>query len=147
MECEFPTHNSSSEEIKEIFKETKTIAIIGLSPKSEKDSNKVGVYLQNAGFKIIPVYPKGDEILGEKVYKKLSEIPKSIKIDMVDMFRKPEFASELIKDIKKRDDIKCFWLQLGIVNNEAVKEAKEFGIKVVQNKCTKIEHKILVDNG
>ena len=147
MECEFPTHNSNNEEIKKIFEETKTIAVIGLSPKPEKDSNKVGVYLQNAGFKVIPVYPKGDEILGEKVYKKLSDIPNSIKIDMVNMFRKPEFASELIKDIEARDDIKSFWLQLGIVNNEAATKAEELGIKVIQNKCTKIEHKILVDNG
>ncbi len=141
MECEFPTINSNNEEIKKIFEETKTIAIIGLSPKPEKASNQVGVYLKNAGFKIIPVYPKGDEILGEKVYRSLSEIPE--RVDMVDMFRKPEFANELLKEIEKRDDIKCLWLQLGIVNNEACEKAKEMGLKVVQNKCTKIEHKML----
>ncbi len=144
MECEFPTINSNNEEIKKIFEETKTIAIIGLSPKPEKASNQVGVYLKNAGFKIIPVYPKGDEILGEKVYRSLSEIPE--RVDMVDMFRKPEFANELLKEIEKRDDVKCLWLQLGIVNNEACERAKEMGLKVVQNKCTKIEHKMLKDN-
>ena len=64
MECEFPTVNSKSEEILEIFKNTKTIAIAGLSPDSDKASNMVAVYLQNAGFKIVPVYPKEETILG-----------------------------------------------------------------------------------
>ena len=85
MECEFPTVNSKSEEIIEILKNTKTIAIAGLSPDSSKASNMVAVYLQSAGFKIIPVYPKEDTILGEKVYRNISEIP--FKIDMVDIFR------------------------------------------------------------
>ena len=75
MECEFPSVNSNNEEIIEIFRNTKTIAIAGLSPDSSKASNMVAVYLQNAGFKIVPVYPKEDVILGEKVYRTISEIP------------------------------------------------------------------------
>ena len=67
MECEFPTVNSNKDEIKAIFEETKTIAIVGLSPDNEKASYRVAQYLQNAGFKIVPIYPKEDEILGEKV--------------------------------------------------------------------------------
>ncbi len=138
MECEFPTVNSNNEEIIEIFKQTKTIAIAGLSPDSEKASNRVAVYLKNAGFKIVPIYPKGDEILGEKVYRSLEEIP--FKIDMVDIFRKPDAIAAVVDSAIKRGDIDIVWTQLGLVNNEAAAKAEQAGMKVVQNKCTKIEH-------
>ena len=141
MECEFPTVNSKSEEIIEIFKNTKTIAIAGLSPDASKASNMVAVYLQNAGFKIVPVYPKEDVILGEKVYRTISEIP--FKIDMVDIFRKPDAIAEIIDEAITRGDVDTIWTQLGLVNNEAAQKAKEAGLKVVQNKCTKIEHRNL----
>jgi predicted CoA-binding protein len=141
MECEFPTVNSKSEEIIEIFKNTKTIAIAGLSPDASKASNMVAVYLQNAGFKIVPVYPKEDVILGEKVYRTISEIP--FKIDMVDIFRKPDAIAQIVDEAIKRGDIDTVWFQLGLVNNEAAGKAKEAGLKVVQNKCTKIEHRNL----
>ena len=70
MECEFPTINANPDEIREIFSEVKTIAVIGLSPDPAKDSHRVAKYLQSVGYKIIPVYPKEDEILGEKVSSK-----------------------------------------------------------------------------
>jgi hypothetical protein len=141
MECEFPTVNSKSEEIIEIFKNTKTIAIAGLSPDSSKASNIVAAYLQSVGFKIVPVYPKEDVILGEKVYRTISEIP--FKIDMVDIFRKPDAIAEIVDEAIKRGDVDTIWFQLGLVNNEAAAKAKEAGLKVVQNKCTKIEHRNL----
>ncbi|MBP6163390.1 MAG: CoA-binding protein [Aliarcobacter sp.] len=141
MECEFPSVNSNNEEIIEIFKNTKTIAIAGLSPDASKASNMVAVYLQNAGFKIIPVYPKEDIILGEKVYRTISEIP--FKIDMVDIFRKPDAIAEIIDEAIARGDVDVVWTQLGLVNNEAAAKALKAGLKVVQNKCTKIEHRNL----
>lgn len=140
MECEFPSVNSNNEEIKQILKDTRTIAIIGLSPKEDKDSNKVGRYLQNAGYRIIPVYPKGETILGEKVYKSLSDIPNDIKIDIVDIFRKPDVIANVVNEAIKRGGIDCIWTQLGLVNNDAAQKAKDAGMKVVQNYCTKIEH-------
>ncbi|MAD40847.1 MAG: CoA-binding protein [Arcobacter sp.] len=141
MECEFPSVNSNNEEIIEIFKNTKTIAIAGLSPNEEKASNMVARYLQNAGFKIVPIYPKEDTILGEKVYRSLSEIP--FKIDMVDIFRKPNAIADVVDACIARGDIDTVWTQLGLVNNEAAKKASDAGMKVVQNKCTKIEHRNL----
>ena len=90
MECEFPTVNSSSDDIKHIFKTVKTIAVIGLSPDPSKDSNHVAAYLQKAGYTIIPIYPKNEMILGEQAYASLADVPASIQIDMVDIFRKPE---------------------------------------------------------
>ncbi len=144
MECEFPTINSKSEEIKEIFLNTKTIAIVGLSPDSDKASNRVAAYLQSVGYKIVPIYPKEEEILGEKVYKSLSEIP--FDIDMVDIFRKPDAIAKIVDEsiaLKNQKNIKTVWFQLGLTNNETAQKAKEAGFNVVQNKCTKIEHKAL----
>jgi len=138
MECEFPSVNSTSDEIREIFSQTKTIAIMGLSPDPTKASNKVAAYLKAQGFQIIPVYPKEDEILGEKVYRSLSEIP--FAVDMVDVFRKPKALLAIAQESIARGDVKCFWGQQGIVNNEAAKLALEAGLKVVQNKCTMVEH-------
>jgi len=143
MECEMPQINSNKEEIKEIFEQTKTIAIIGCSPNEEKASHKVAKYLKEHGFRIIPVYPKEDVILGEKVYRSLSDIPSDIKVDMVDIFRKPAVIAEVVDEALQRDDVKCIWTQLGLVNNEAAQKAKDSGFKVVQNHCTKIEHDAL----
>jgi len=145
MECEMPQVNSNKEEIKKIFEQTKTIAIIGCSPKKEKDSNKVAVYLQNHGFKIIPVYPKEETILGETVYRSLSDIPKSIKIDMVDIFRKPDVIGSVVDEALKRGDVDIIWTQLGLVNNAAAQKAKEAGLYVVQSHCTKVEHHNLIN--
>ncbi len=141
MECESPTINSSSEQIKEIFAQTKTIAIIGLSPDSTKASYRVAKYLKEQGFKIVPVYPKEEEILGEKVYRSLAEIP--FAVDMVDIFRKSEALIAVAKAVLERGDVKCFWAQKGIVNNEAAQMIEKAGLKVVQNRCTMVEHAAL----
>jgi len=138
MECEFPSVNSTSDEIKEMFEKTKTIAIMGLSPDPSKASNRVAAYLKDAGFKIVPIYPKEDEILGEKVYRSLSEVP--FEVDMVDVFRKPNVLVAIAQESIARGDVKFFWAQQGIVNNEAAEIAEKAGLKVVQNKCTMVEH-------
>ncbi|MEA1919785.1 MAG: CoA-binding protein [Campylobacterota bacterium] len=140
-ECEFPTVNSNVEEIKAIFDSVKTIAVLGLSPDSSKDSHIVAKYLKEAGYTIIPVYPKEDEILGEKVYRSLAEIPGSV--DMVNIFRKPAALGPIADACIQRGDIKVFWSQKGIVNNDAAQKAEEAGMKVVQNYCTMVEHRTL----
>ncbi len=141
MECEFPTVNSNSAEIKEIFNSVKSIAVLGLSPDETKASHRVAAYLQQAGYKIYPVYPKEDEILGEKVYRSLAEIP--FEVDMVNIFRKPNALDAVADACIARGDVKVFWAQLGIVNNEAAKKAEEAGMKVVQNHCSMVEHRAL----
>ncbi len=141
MECEFPTINSNQDEIREIFNIVKTIAVVGLSPDETKASHRVAKYLQSVGFKIIPVYPKEDIILDEKVYRSLSEIPD--RVDMVNIFRKPAVFNAIADASIQRGDVKVFWGQLGLVNNEASEKAKEAGMIVVQNHCSMIEHKAL----
>ncbi len=142
IECEIPRVNSNPEEIKEIFNSIKTIAVIGLSPNPAKDSHKVAKYLQSVGYKIIPVYPKEDEILGEKVYRSLAEIPDQV--DMVDIFRKPAAFDAIADACIARGDVKVFWGQVGLVNNEAAERAKNAGMKVVQNLCAMVEHRELM---
>jgi predicted CoA-binding protein len=141
MECEFPFINSNMDEVKEIFESVKTIAVLGLSPDESKASHRVAKYLQEVGYKIVPVYPKEEEILGEKVYRSLKEIP--FAVDMVDIFRKPD-ALEVIADAAiERGDVKVFWAQKDIVNNAAAQKAKDAGMRVVQNQCAMVDHKNL----
>lgn len=139
MECEFPTINANNEEIRSILAEVKTIAMLGLSPDSTKDSYRVAQYLQNAGYTIIPVYPKEEFILGEKVFRSLEEIP--FAVDMVNIFRKPDALNGIVDSCITRSDIKVFWAQIGIVNNEAAARAENAGMKVVQNHCSMVEHR------
>jgi len=139
LECEVALVNSNNEDIKRYFENTKTIAILGLSPNSEKDSHRVALYLQEAGYKIVPVYPKEDTILGEKVYKSLADIEENI--DMVIVFRKPKALDDIIKTVIQKDNIKVLWTQIGIVNNDAAQIAKDNNIEVVQNRCAMVEHK------
>jgi len=141
MECEFPSVNSNKEEIKAIFDSVKTIAILGLSPDETKDSHMVAKYLQAAGYKIIPVYPKEETILGEKVYRSLLEIP--FDVDMVNIFRKPAALVAIADACIEKGNVKVFWSQKGIVNNEAAQKAENAGMKVVQNFCSMVEHRSL----
>ncbi len=142
MECEFPRINANDDEIKAILEDTKTIAVLGLSPDASKDSHRVAKYLQEAGYKIVPVYPKEETILGEKVYRSLEEIP--FAVDMVDIFRKPAALDPIADACIRRGDVKYFWAQKGIVNNEAAEKAEKAGMKVVQNHCTMVEHRHLL---
>lgn len=116
----------------EILKNTKTIAVVGLSPKPDRASYGVSKYLQSKGYKIIPVYPREDEILGEKVYRNLKDI--NIEIDEVVIFRKSE---EVVPVVEEALTIKpkYIWLQEGIVNDEAKHMAESAGIKFVMDKC------------
>lgn len=141
MECEFPTVNANQDEIKSILSGVKTIAILGLSPDTTKDSYKVAQYLKNAGYTIIPVYPKEEEILGEKVYRSLAEIPCAV--DMVNIFRKPDALDAIADACIARGDVKVFWAQKGVVNNEAAAKAQKAGMKVVQNHCSMVEHRLI----
>ena len=132
------------EKIKRILETVKDVAIIGLSSNAEKESNKVGKYLKDNGYRIFPVHPKEDEILGFKAYKSLDELTESIKkpVDVVDVFRRPEqmvpHAEEAI-----RHKPRVFWMQLGIEIEEAAKMLVDAGIDVVMDHCMKKEHEKL----
>ena len=141
MECELPRVNSNPEEMKKYFEEAKTIAVLGASPDPSKASNHVAEYLRDAGYKMIPVYPKHDEILGQKVYRSLAEI--DVPVDMVVVFRKPAVLDAIADAVIARGDVKTYWTQLELINNDAAQRVKNAGINVVQNYCAMVEHKHL----
>ena len=127
--------------IGQILSAAKNIAVVGLSPDESKPSNEVAKFLIERGFNVFPIYPKFDEILGRKVYRNLTQIDEDI--DIAVMFRKGEFANELVKDAVKKG-VKTLWLQLDITNDAAGAIARENGINFVQDKCIKIELKGLI---
>ncbi|MCL0032483.1 CoA-binding protein [Peptococcaceae bacterium] len=131
--------NPTDEEIKELLKQARVIAVVGLSDKPERDSHKVAKYLQERGYRIIPVNPKLDSVLGEKAYKKVSDIPDEINIDILNVFRRSIDTPPVVEDsISKKP--KAIWLQLGIKNDDAAKIAQDNNITIIMDRCIKIEH-------
>lgn len=125
--------------LRRILRETKSIAMVGLSANWNRPSFFAAKYLLDRGYKVIPVNPAaaGQEILGQKVYASLDALPQ--KVDMVDIFRNSE-AAGLITDEAIKHGAKIVWMQLGVVNEAAAKRAEDAGLKVVMNRCPKIEH-------
>lgn len=130
-------------EIKNILSSSKTVAVIGISPKEDRPSHIVASYLQSKGYRIIPVRPDGEEILGEKVYPTLSEIPKEINVDVVDIFRKSEEVPLIVEEAIQRR-AKVVWMQEGVMHKGAGEKAEKAGLKVVMDRCMKKEHQRLL---
>lgn len=118
--------------LKELFTSVKTIAVVGVSNNKDKPAYHIAEYLQRVGYKVIPVNPGVSEVLGQKCYASLAEIPE--KVDLVDVFRKSEFAAEIAQESVKIG-VKALWLQDGIQSAEAEQTAKAAGIIFVQNDC------------
>ncbi len=119
----------------DILKNARTIAVIGLSDKPERHSHIVAKYFQEKGYRIIPVNPNIQEVLGEKAYPSLLAIPKTIHIDIVDIFRKPEAVVGCMKDVVERGNIKTVWLAEGVNTPEAERFAQDYGLTMVTNFC------------
>lgn len=130
----------TDEMMKEILDSTETIASVGLSNNEEKVSHWVAVYLQGRGFRVIPVNPTVDKILGEKSYPDLESIPE--KIDVVQLFRPSEAVMPFVESAIKIG-AKVVWMQEGIENEEAAQKAREAGLKVVMNACMRGTHQRL----
>jgi predicted CoA-binding protein len=121
----------------EIMKQCHTIAVVGLSSNPERTSHRVASYLQEQGYRIIPINPNESQVLGETCYAKLSDVPE--KIDAVDIFRKTEDVPPVIEEAIKAG-VKAVWMQEGIVNEPAALKARQAGIDVVMDKCMLKEH-------
>ena len=124
-------------DIQRMLEENRTIAILGLSPKPERDSNRVARYLMENGFRIIPVRPGQSEILGEKAFASLDLVREPVGI--VNVFRNPHQEMEHAREAVRMKP-KAFWMQLGIEHPDAARLLTESGIDVVMNRCIKIEH-------
>jgi predicted CoA-binding protein len=131
------------EALRRILKQTRTIAMIGASPSWVRPSNFAMKYLQGKGYRVIPVNPRaaGEEVLGERVYGTLGEVPGPV--ETVDVFRASDAAGEAVDDaiaLKDRLGIRFVWLQLGVRNDEAARRANAAGIEVIMDRCVKIEY-------
>jgi predicted CoA-binding protein len=132
---------NSDQELKDILSNTKIIASVGLSGNQQKESYGIGLYLQEQGYQVIPVNPTATEILSETSYPDLESVP--VKIDVVQVFRKPEDVPPVVEDAIKVG-AKVVWMQEGIVNEEAAKRAREAGLQVVMDACMRSTHRRLI---
>jgi predicted CoA-binding protein len=137
----------SQKEIKKILAKCRTIAVVGLSRDPDKDSYRVAAYLKKHGFRIVPVNPFANEVLGEKSYKSLLDIPPEIQktIEIVDIFRSSKDVPPIVEQAIELKHMwgmpYVVWMQLGIVNEGAALKAEKAGLKVVMDKCMMIEHR------
>lgn len=120
--------------IREILQEARVVAVVGLSPSPTRPSHRVAAYLKEQGYRIIPIRPGVEEILGEKAYPSLEEIPPEIHVDVVDVFRRPEEVLPVAEGAVALG-AKVLWLQEGIVNTQAAEIARSGGLQVIMDRC------------
>ncbi len=132
--------NPSDTQIYDILANPKTIAVVGCSPDPDRDSNQIAALLKAKGHRVIPVNPKCQEILGERCYASLQDIPESV--DMVDVFRRSEFVAQ-IADEAIAEHASILWLQLDVIDETAARKAQEAGLTVVMDRCPAIEYRKL----
>jgi|SRR5581483_8829697 len=120
-------------ELTDLFKTAKTIAVVGLSNNRMRASFGVSRFLQRQGYRVIPVNPNETEVLGERAYASVNDIPDQI--DIVDVFRRSSAVPEVVEDVLKKTGIRCLWMQEGVVNQQAANRAEAAGLPVVMDRC------------
>jgi hypothetical protein len=138
--CELPDCNPPEADIARLLEQSRTITVVGLSPKEQRDSNRVARYLIEQEYDVVPVNPGQETLLGRRCYKRVSEVP--VKIDIVDCFISPSRIPKVVEEAIAVG-ASALWMQLGVVHNEAAARAREAGLQVVMNKCIMVEHKRL----
>ena len=135
------TLNSEWDDVRAILRSCRTVAVVGLSPRPERDSHRVARYMQAQGWRIVPVNPNaaGQTILGETVYPNLSEAARHARIELVDCFRNSADIPPIV-DEAIAIGASAIWLQLGVAHEAAAARARAAGLRVVQNRCLKIDH-------
>jgi predicted CoA-binding protein len=131
--------------IRELLMRVRRIAVVGLSPKPHRDSHRVALYMQQRGYEIVPVYPRGGEILGARAYERVQDIPGGV--DLVDVFRRPDAIPEVVDDVLasvRTAGAPALWFQLGCVHEAAAGRAADAGLPVVLDQCLMVEHAALL---
>lgn len=136
--CELPLANATPDEIRQLLATARTIAVVGLSDNPDRDSHRVAAYLQQAGYRIVPVNPNLASVLGEPAFASLREVP--VSVDVVDIFRKPEAVPSIVADAIAIG-ARAIWMQDGIVHNAAAEQARAAGLRVVMSRCLLREHR------
>jgi hypothetical protein len=132
-----PFRNPDDEAIRGLLRKVRRIAVVGLSPKPHRDSHRVARYLLESGYEVIPVYPRGDEILGRKVHRRVQDITGAV--DLVDAFRRSEELPEVVDDVLAAR-AQALWLQIGCIDESGARRAQDAGLTVVMDRCLMVEH-------
>jgi len=136
-----PFHNPDDGAIQKLLESVRRIAVVGLSPKPHRDSNRIAVYLLEHEYEVVPVYPREDEILGQKVYRRVQDIPGSV--DLVNVFRRSEVLPAVFDDLLAAG-AGAVWTQLGCVDEDGARRALAAGLTVVMNRCVMVDHSRLL---
>jgi hypothetical protein len=130
------------ERVREILANARTIAVVGLSDKVERDSNEVARYLQSQGYRVVPVNPALTEVLGERAYPSVADIPPEIRVDIVDIFRRSDQVPPVVLEAVRRG-VPTVWMQLGVEHEGAAATARTAGATVLENRCIMVDHRRL----
>ncbi len=143
-----PANNPTDDQIRYILQSTQTIALVGASPNPLRPSNSVGQFLTRMGYRVIGINPEiaGKTLFGQPVYARLSDIPKEITIDLVDIFRRSDRVEPVVNAAltELNPPVRFIWMQIGVVHAQAAATARAAGITVVQNRCPKIDYARLI---
>jgi predicted CoA-binding protein len=129
--------NPDEAAIRRLLMDAKRVAVVGLSPKPHRDANRIARYLQGHGYEVVPVYPREDEILGQKVYRSVQDVPGTV--DLVNVFRRSEDLPPVFDDLLA-SGAPAIWTQLGCVDEDGAARAREAGRTVVMNRCIMVDH-------
>ncbi len=135
--------NPTSAEIRDLLTTARTIAVVGLSPKPERDSHRVALYMQRRGYTIVPVNPGHREILGATSYPRLAAVPAATPIDIVNLFRRSAEVGPHVDEAIARG-VRAVWMQVGIADEAAAERARAAGLLVVMNRCIMVDHAALI---
>jgi predicted CoA-binding protein len=133
--------NPKEEELKALLEKTRTIAVVGLSPRPERPSHRIARRLQDWGYRVIPVRPALDSVLGEKAYARLSDVP--VAIDLVNVFRAASLVDAVVDECIALK-VPALWIQLGIINEPAAARARAAGIFTVMDRCISVDYRRLM---
>lgn len=139
-----PFRNPEDAAIRSLLERTRRIAVVGLSPKPHRDSHRVGAYLLEQGYEVVPVYPREDAILGQKVYRRVQDVPGPV--DIVNVFRRSEWLRDVFDDCLAAG-VGAIWTQLGCIDEEGARRARAAGLTVVMNRCIMVDHSRLLGRG
>ncbi len=134
--------NPPDDTLRRALEQARTIAVVGLSDKPERDSYGIAQYLQGAGYRIVPVNPRVAQVLGERSYPSVGAIPADLRVDLVDVFRRSEEVPPIVDEAIARK-VPLVWMQLGVSNAEAAEKGRAAGVTVVEDRCIRVDHRRL----
>ena len=130
--------------VRSLLTESHVIAVVGLAPKETRPSHRVAAYMKDAGYRIIPVRRLVKEVLGERAYDNIADIPGSVNVDIIDIFRRSEEVVAIVAAAVKRKGVRAIWMQAGVFSTEAARIAQEAGVLVLMDRCILKEHVRLI---